>query len=108
MNVYFGQPWDAPFISDATEAPTPVGERCLECNEPVVDGDQGVIMPYSYVGENGKPAHRMAAEHRGCFLLGVMGHLAGTCFCHNDKGTIRERGLATVAWAERVHRAADG
>lgn len=100
MNRYFGQPWGAPFLADAQRVPVPVGRPCLICHEPIIDGDQGVVMPYLYQGEDGAPAQRDAAEHRECMLLGVLGHVAGTCFCHENLGSIRERGRATVAWAE--------
>lgn len=100
MNRYFGPAWDAPFIEDAQQVPTPVGELCLECQEPIAEGEQGVVMPLIYEAD-GAPAMRYAPEHRGCMLLGVVGHIAGTCFCHGGLGTVRERGLLTVEWAER-------
>jgi hypothetical protein len=100
MNQYFGPPWDAPFIDDATQVATPVGETCLSCEEPITEGDQGVVMPLVYVGDDGEPATRPAVQHRECLLLGVVGHVAGTCFCHEGLGTARERGRATAAWVE--------
>jgi hypothetical protein len=99
MNRYFGPPWDAPFIDDAEQVPTPVGQECLTCHESIVEGEQGVVMPLIYEAD-GAPAVRDAPEHRECMLLGVLGHLAGTCFCRDGLGSIRERGRATVAWAE--------
>lgn len=100
MNRYFGQPWGAPFLEDAEQVPTPVGKPCLVCDEPVAEGDQGVVMPYAHTGDDGKPVSTDAAEHRECMLLGVLGHVAGTCFCHKGFASIRERGRATVAWVE--------
>lgn len=101
MNRFFGEPWGAPFIMDAERVPTPVGETCLGCEESIVDGDQGVVAPHLYAGDDGQPAGRLAAQHRECMLLAVLGHVAGTCFCHDGLGSARERGRATVAWAER-------
>lgn len=101
MNHYFGSPWDAPFIAPARQVPTPVGESCLGCEEPIVEGDRGVLMPLAHVGDDGQPAHRMAAEHRECFLLGVLGHLAGQCYCHDGLGSHRERGRRTAEWLRR-------
>jgi hypothetical protein len=100
MNRYFGQPWDAPFIDDAVQVPTPVGEICLTCEEPVAEGDQGVVTPYLYAGSDGAPAQGETAVHRECMLLGVLGHLARQCDCFGATGTVRERGRATIAWAE--------
>lgn len=100
MNRYFGEPWDAPFVADAQPIDTPVGRTCLVCEESIEPGDQGVMMPLFYAGPDGGPVARLEAEHRGCMLLGVVGHMAGTCFCHEGLGSIRERGQATVAWVE--------
>lgn len=102
MNRYFGSPWDAPFIDDAVQVPTPVGEVCLTCDESVIEGEQGVVMPHIYLSEDGQTAARDTAQHRECMLLGVLGHLAGQCECFAGKGTPRERGRATVAWVEAM------
>jgi hypothetical protein len=102
VNRYFGDPWDAPFIDDAQPVPTPVGMVCLSCGEPVAEGDQGVVTPYLYAGDDGAPAQGDTAQHRECMLLGVLGHLAGQCGCFPGKGSLRERGRATIAWAERA------
>jgi hypothetical protein len=100
VNRYFGDPWDAPFIEDAEQVPTPVGEECPTCEEPIAQGDQGMVTPYIYEGADGAPAQRSLAQHRDCMLLGVLGHLAGQCECFPGKGSLRERGRATIAWAE--------
>lgn len=100
MNRYFGEPWGAPFIDDAQRVPTPVGMDCSTCGEPVAEGDQGVVMPYVYAGPDGAPAQSDTAQHRECFLLDVVGHLAGQCQCFPGKGSLREHGRATIAWAE--------
>jgi hypothetical protein len=100
VNRYFGDPWDAPFVEDALRVPTPVGEPCLTCDEPIAEGDQGMVTSYLYEGFNGALAQREAAQHRECMLLGVVGYLAGQCQCFPGKGSLRERGRATVAWAE--------
>ena len=102
MNQFFGQRWPALFLDDAQRVDTPIGECCLTCDEPFVEGDQGMTMPYVYEGEDGKPEHRMAAQHRECLLLGVVGHLAGQCECFPGKGTTRERARAAVEWAEEM------
>jgi hypothetical protein len=100
VNRYFGDPWDAPFVADAAQVPTPVGETCVICEEPIVAGEQGMVTPLIYGAEDGTLRSRPAANHRGCSLLGVVGHMAGTCMCRPGLGTIRQRGLATVAWVE--------
>lgn len=104
---FFGEPWDAPITDGAVRVPTPIGQTCLACGEPVAEGDQGLVMPFVYLDDDGAPARTDTAQHRECLLLDVAGHMAGQCFCHEGLGTARERGRATVAWAERSGRPAD-
>ena len=91
MNQFFGPPWNAPFIDSAVQVPTPMGEECATCGESIGDGDQGMIFP----------GVQRLLFHRGCFLLGVIGHIARQCECFEGKGSLRERGLATIAWIDR-------
>ncbi|HET9144086.1 hypothetical protein [Actinophytocola sp.] len=100
MNRFFGEPWGAPFIADAEQVAAPVGKPCLECGELVAEGDQGLLVPHARAGDDGRPLSTDAPVHRECLVLGVFGHVAGTCFCHQGLGTMRERGRATVAWLE--------
>jgi hypothetical protein len=95
----FGGPWGA---LECEEVPTPVGAECLHCEEPIAEGDQGVLMPYHL--ESGKS--QLVAEHRECFLRGVFGsvaHQRRECFCFGGQGedppgmTKREAARAAVA-----------
>lgn len=51
---WFGQPWPAASYrapiceDDQYEAPTPVGQRCIYCPDPITDGDRGVLMGASH------------------------------------------------------------
>jgi hypothetical protein len=86
MTVLFGGPWDAPIDDGAQFVETPVGEPCLDCDKPIREGDQGLIMPSMYLAKEGQPASRPAAVHRACHLRSVLGspeHLHGTCSCHD-------------------------
>ena len=59
---------------------TPVGDRCLYCEETIVEGDSGCIFPY--LDSEGP---RLIAEHRECFLrhiFGSVGHQRGKCSCY--------------------------
>ncbi len=62
-------------------SPTPVGEKCLYCDEPIAAGDSGVIMSMI----EGSPLRlRLVVEHRECLLrrvLGSVGHQLGRCGC---------------------------
>jgi hypothetical protein len=82
--LYFGPRWDAPVVDHAQQVPTPVGLACYDCEEPVVEGDRGLL-------RGGRPVH---AE---CDLRRVMGHQVGYCSCTGCPPT-RESGR--LVWAK--------
>jgi len=44
---YFGPRWDAPLLDEnAEQVPTPVGEVCFGCNEPIREADRGLLRSY--------------------------------------------------------------
>ena len=45
-NQYFGDAWNPNIAKHHPHAPTPVGTPCLDCEEEIVEGDQGFIMPH--------------------------------------------------------------
>lgn len=77
---YFGQRAWGPAADDSSlMVPTPVGDACLHCAERFVEGDAGVVM--MHVGLDGGA---LRAQHRECFLRGVVGsaaHLEKRCTC---------------------------
>lgn len=100
---YFGVRWDAPHFDDATKIPTPIGETCLYCDEPIVEGESGTLM--NYVSELGM-THRPA--HIECWLRSTVGdvaHLEGRCTCYGggDRDTRPYRATAreTMEWLVR-------
>lgn len=104
MNGFFGEPWPSGVCENARQRPTPVGELCLWCDEPIEDGQQGVFI--SAFGENGAVEH---PEHRECALRSVLGgvaHLERRCTCfgggaHDDDDmTPRESALAAWQWVQ--------
>lgn len=44
LTRFFGEPWDVPMVIDGHQVPTPVGEHCLHCPNPIADDDQGLIV----------------------------------------------------------------
>jgi hypothetical protein len=73
---WFGSPGGAPYEADCQHVATPVGATCAWCDEPFVEGDDGVVLPV-YGGES-------AAFHYECHLRQVIGglnHLRGNCTC---------------------------
>lgn len=111
--AYFGEKWDAPHLDEepdkvVVQIPTPVGEICPLCEEPVNDGDRGLMMPFVTTVDGdwvGKPR----PVHAECNLRQVLGspaHLMGTCRCsgHNEPpfaGTRREEAQVVVRIVNR-------
>lgn len=78
-NGWFGKSWGAPVCEPATHAPTPVGEPCLWCDEPIVADDDGVLIVH--LADNG-PSLR--PQHIECFersITGGVNHLMKQCEC---------------------------
>lgn len=71
---WFGESWRAPICAPEDEVGTPVGERCLLCEEPIAAGDQGVVMPFSGDLVDGVVTARLVPEHLDCFLDTVLPH----------------------------------
>lgn len=71
--LWFGETWGAPICEPEKKVTTPVGQECLECKEPILANDQGVMMPFTdFV--HGEPRSRMIAEHLDCFLDTILPH----------------------------------
>lgn len=87
---YFGAPWPSGVCDDGEQVPTPVGEECLLCDQPIEDGHQGTFM----IAAVASAAHPQGAEtyapvHRECSLRSVLGgiaHLRRTCSCYAAPG----------------------
>jgi hypothetical protein len=82
---WFGESWDAPVCDPRWHVDTPVGKLCDWCQEPVDEGDSGVVMGGMTLDADGIPAPVIVVHHRNCFLrqtLGSVGHQKGTCICH--------------------------
>lgn len=102
---YFGPRWDAPQLDDAELIATPVGERCLDCDELIVEGDQGFMRMAIVSGPQvGKLVGSYVAVHRECELAGTVSHLARACRCFEPELGIRESGRRTLAWIEAAGR----
>lgn len=70
---YFGRRYpNLPIYDEAQEVPTPVGEPCIWCQEPIEDGDDGQLYNTGLV------------THVECLLRQVVGgvnHQLGRCSC---------------------------
>lgn len=112
--IFFGEPWDAPILDDATQLPeVPWYAACLRCDEMIGEDDQGLVMPHigdldpRYLVGIG-PGHSLIAIHWECHLAGIVGHLVRVCPCYgydSSRETAREAQRRFDAGIDRIHRA---
>jgi hypothetical protein len=78
---WFGPSWDAPVNARELERPTPVGERCNWCGEPISEGERGLIVGAKAGGKDAflldvyqdGTMHWCCAEHVDCVLEALLG-----------------------------------
>ena len=93
--LYFGESWGSPLLDGARRVPTPVGERCFACKEPISEQDQGLVR-IVLVGGGILTSHEVVPVHAECEALGIVGHQFGVCSCTGYDTTSRES--ARVLW----------
>ena len=89
--------------------PTPVGETCLHCDDPILEGERGVTMPL--IAADRQP--RVAVYHWECHLRLIVGsvrHQRGQCGCFtgdfsvDDDADYPSRRAAAIAAAIEFQR----
>lgn len=96
-----------------------VGWICMHCEEPVVEGESGLVIPCVRQGppgpdgEPGRPVSNPEAVHKECHIRSIMGsveHLEGRCGTCNgvapdgphrhpaDMMSYRDQARAVIAW----------
>ena len=114
-NHWFGNEPFGPACDGLTKVVTPVGKKCSWCDEAIVEGDEGIVMPHVYQLEKGQPVMDWLPVHRECFLrqvLGSVNHQMGLCSCgkpktypHMNEGennmTRRQAAIAAVQYYEK-------
>lgn len=97
---FFGLRWNAPAFEDAERVATPVGLDCLYCEEPVAEGDSGIITPAMLTADS----VQMLPVHIECHLrslLGGLAHLEQRCSCYGGgehDGHTRDDARAVLSW----------
>ena len=98
IESFFGEPWPSGVCDDGIQVPTPVGEDCILCSTPILEGEQGSFMG----SEKG-----LVPAHKECSLRSVLGgighHLDHLHWCREigdpDMGlTYRESAKQTWTW----------
>lgn len=97
--AYFGDRWDVPATEHAVRVPTPVGQPCGLCGEPIHDGDRGWMRGAMREGDDGRLAAVVVPHHAECELRTITGHLWGVCGCH---GFDTSHASALELW-RRIH-----
>jgi hypothetical protein len=99
---FFGQHWEAHEYRDFERVPTPVGEACAWCEEPIEAKDFGYVVPGFY-----RSGVREKPWHQECFLrqvVGSLGHQERRCTCYggeeNDPVGFSRRQAARMAVAK--------
>lgn len=82
MSWWFGKSWGAPVCDPESRAPTPVGSKCMRCEELIATDDQGVTLPYV-----GNPGVTLAHWHLDCYLKTILPHGPD---CKHCRGKERE------------------
>ncbi len=100
MSVIFGGDWGAPVCAGATVVPAPLGDACGYCEEPIRDGDQGVLQVFVRTdGADRRPIHKE------CMLRQVLGgyghHMDHAYWCgqmHDPDGGLSRRESSLRVW----------
>lgn len=74
MEQWFGDSWGAPCCDPNDHAPTPVGQACMHCREPIKLGDQGLIHAVGHFNEERPLTWTMEPTHVDCYLRTIQQH----------------------------------
>lgn len=65
---WFGESWGAPVCEDLEDRrPTPVGEACMQCGEPIAEASRGLLIVH--VDREGPARYR--PHHLACYLRSI-------------------------------------
>ncbi len=71
---WFGASWGAPCCDPHDHVATPVGELCMHCREPIIEGSQGLIHSVVHAVEEGKVVWSREPTHVDCYLRTIQQH----------------------------------
>ena len=116
MVGYFGRRM-AHFDDHVIRYEMPLREPCLRCEEPIVEGDSGVMVLVGKGQLGPLVAVRPEPMHWACWMRGIIGslsHIEKQCGCfvsgsdHNDPPNVTRREaaeLALAAWEQLTMKA---
>lgn len=106
---WFGKAYGARYEVDTPRVPTPIGEPCLWCAEPVQAFDSGVVV--GYIDTDVSMTPREVPYHYECYfrqIIGGVNHQLHLCRCRGCAGVLppdlhgktrREAAIAAVELA---------
>ncbi len=62
---WFGKSWGSLVCEHDAHAETPVGDTCVQCDKPIKEDDQGMLIPRGFQDDELPPE---VAFHIDCFL----------------------------------------
>lgn len=71
---WFGTSWRAPCCDPNGHVPTPVGQPCMHCREPIKLGDQGLIHTVVHEVREGQARFTREPTHLDCYLRTIRKH----------------------------------
>ncbi len=108
---WFGESWDAPVCHETPHVPTPVGEPCAWCGEPITANDRGVLIWRLEIKKvvTYRSLHASPGGHRPWHvecnfraIAGSVGHQKRRCSCfggeEDDPPGLSKREAARAAW----------
>lgn len=69
---WFGTDWGAPMCVPERHRPTPVGEQCIECEQPIRETDAGFSAVVHRARHEDDIWDRVIHYHRVCFMRTVI------------------------------------
>lgn len=111
--MWFGEPWPSESMraevcsSEDQRVQVPTHKSCLYCDEPIAEGDRGMVMPAVKTKDRQTYETTLEAAHAECFIrmtVGSLRHLNRTCTCYGGDDS-RPDGMSPREEAREVFEA---
>lgn len=93
--IYFGPAWNRNVLHRSRRVDTPLGQKCLFCEETIVQNDRGLLSAVVRLDPDGDPVAEIQPVHAECDAYPYIGHRVRVCPCTGHPPT---RATALLAW----------